>query len=449
MSTSLFNPQTFHRLRDRAMATLRAGEHLTLSLAGEQSQFIRWTQAKVRQTGTVEDFTLELTYVLENQGVRRSNQLQIQLSGHPATDDMRLNEALQTLRRETPEMPEDPFAVIPQNHGSDQKVFRSELLQPESAAEILAKPLKGLDLAGIYAAGPVVRALATSAGQTLWFSTETFSFDYSLYNSAQKAVKSTFSHSEWDANAYARDLERARKQLELMDRPTVDLPRGEHRAYLAPAAVAELLPTMSWSGFGESYHRQGVSGLKRLREGARLSPLFSLHEDFTSGLVPRFSPSGEIAPEKLTLIDRGQLVNTLVSARSAGEYGVPSNGANATETPRSAAIDSGDLDEKDILQRLGTGVYLSNLHYLNWSDRPTGRITGLTRYACFYVKDGEIVGPLGTLRWDDTVYRMLGTELEALTKHVETSPAVGTYFQRELGATRTPGALLRSMRFTL
>jgi predicted Zn-dependent protease len=431
------------------MATLRSGEHLTLSLSGEQSHFIRWTQAKVRQTGMVEDFSLELTYVLEKEGTRRSLQTQIQLCGDPKVDDLRLNEALQNLRIETPQMPEDPFAVIPKNHGSDQKVFRAELLQPDSAAEILARPLQGVDLAGIYAAGPVVRALATSAGQTLWFSTETFSFDYSLYNSAQKAVKSTFSHADWDADAYAQDLDRTRKQLSLMDRPTVELPRGEHRAYLAPAAVAELIPTMAWSGFGESYHRQGVSGLKLLREGSKLSSMLSLHEDFTSGLVPRFSPSGEIAPEKLTLIDRGGLVNTLVSARSAGEYGVPSNGANAAETPRSASIDGGSLEEKDILQKLGTGVYLSNLHYLNWSDRPTGRITGLTRYACFYVKDAEIVGPLGTLRWDDTVYRMLGTELEALTREVKTSPMVGTYMARELGAIRAPGALLRSMRFTL
>ena len=31
-----------------------------------------------------------------------------------------------------------------------------------------------------------------------------------------------------------------------------------------------------------------------------------------------------------------------------------------------------------------------NLHYLNWSDNIGGRITGMTRYACFWVENGEI-----------------------------------------------------------
>ena len=29
---------------------------------------------------------------------------------------------------------------------------------------------------------------------------------------------------------------------------------------------------------------------------------------------------------------------------------------------------TGLLREQDVLKELGTGLYLSNLHYLNWSD---------------------------------------------------------------------------------
>ena len=58
-----------------------------------------------------------------------------------------------------------------------------------------------------------------------------------------------------------------------------------------------------------------------------MSPRFHLAQDFTLGLEPRFNALGETAPERLPLIQAGALVKTLVSARSARKYGVPSNAA--------------------------------------------------------------------------------------------------------------------------
>ena len=109
----------------------------------------------------------------------------------------------------------------------------------------------------------------------------------------------------------------------------------------------------------------------------------------------------------------------------------------------------GDLAESDILQQLGTGVYLSNLHYLNWSDRIGGRITGMTRYACFWVEDGKIVAPIENMRWDDSIYNFLGENLEAVTDKALVNPDVGTYDGRELSAVVCPGVLLNSFTLTL
>ena len=39
----------------------------------------------------------------------------------------------------------------------------------------------------------------------------------------------------------------------------------------------------------------------------------------------------------------------------------------------------------------------------------------MTRFATFWVEDGKIVAPVDVLRFDDTLYRMLGENLEALT----------------------------------
>jgi len=112
-------------------------------------------------------------------------------------------------------------------------------------------------------------------------------------------------------------------------------------------------------------------------------------------------------------------------------------------------VSAGTLDEKDVLAALGTGLYLSNLHYLNWSDPVSARVTGMTRYACFWVENGVIAGPIKDLRWDESLYGALGSKLMALTSHTEIDPAVDTYYRRSLGGSRTPGALIEGFTFTL
>ncbi len=92
---------------------------------------------------------------------------------------------------------------------------------------------------------------------------------------------------------------------------------------------------------------------------------------------------------------------------------------------------------------------MGNLHYLNYSDRPAARITGMTRFATFWVEDGRIVAPVDVLRFDDTLFRMLGANLEALTAETELLLASDTYRERQLASMRLPGALLSELAFTL
>jgi predicted Zn-dependent protease len=205
----------------------------------------------------------------------------------------------------------------------------------------------------------------------------------------------------------------------------------------------------SWGGVSESSLRQGGSALAKMREGKNLSPLFTLKENFSRGTVPRFNSQGEIAPEEVPLIVAGELVNTLVNARTAKEYGVPSNAANGSESLRAPELSTGALRTEEILAQLDTGLYLSNLHYLNWSDRVGGRITGMTRYACFWVEQGEIVAPIQDLRFDDSLYAFFGENLEAVTESQSFVADVDTYESRSLGGALVPGALIRDFTFTL
>ena len=151
----------------------------------------------------------------------------------------------------------------------------------------------------------------------------------------------------------------------------------------------------------------------------------------------------------LNLILAGTLENTLISSRTSKEYNVLSNFAGENESLRSPVLSPGDLNEDKVVKNLDTGIYLSNLHYLNWSDRPGGRITGMTRYACFWIENGEVVAPIENMRFDDSIYNFFGDNLEAVTDKAHLNPSVLTYDGRNLGGVTCPGILLKSFELTL
>jgi predicted Zn-dependent protease len=434
----------FEQLCGVLLDSLKADEQLSLDLAGEQSHFMRLNHAKVRQSGTVTD--AEVTLRLSHH--QRTATLSLPFTGR-AEDVAVALAGLQELRQELPQLPEDPYLVLPQNYGSSHEVHAGRLLNPTAAPEAILPLVQGVDFTGIYASGEILRANANSAGQRHWFRTETFVLDYSMIAPSEKAVKATLAGTTWDADQFQRQIEDSKAQLQMLDRPIKSIAPGRYRTYLAPAAVAEVIGMFSWGGISESSLRQGGSALAKLREGKNLSELFSLKENFSRGTVPRFNSQGEVAPEEVPLLVAGKMVDTLINARTAKEYGVKSNGANGREGLRAPEVAAGTLQANEILGQLETGLYLSNLHYLNWSDRVGGRITGMTRYACFWVEQGEIVAPIQDLRFDDSLYSFLGENLEAATASQSFIADVDTYESRSLGGALVPGLLIRDFTFTL
>ena len=110
---------------------------------------------------------------------------------------------------------------------------------------------------------------------------------------------------------------------------------------------------------------------------------------------------------------------------------------------------TGDIPAAEVLRQLGTGVYINNVWYLNYSDRSACRITGMTRFATFWVEHGVIQAPLNVMRFDESIYRMLGEHLLGLTAESDFILDASTYHQRSTSSGRVPGALVEDFRFTL
>jgi predicted Zn-dependent protease len=435
----------FDAVANHVLGQLAEGEAATLNLSAEDTLYVRFNANRVRQNTDVQQMGLSLQ--LQSQG--RTVEQSCTLGGLQEADQALLTDVLNACRAEVQVLDVDPNQVPIVNHGSSSEEFPGDLVAPQNLVPAILESAAGCDLAGLYAGGVVIRANRNSAGQSHWFATESFFLDYSLYD-GPKAAKGSYAGARWDAQQWAANIARTRDLLGKLKRPTVNVQPGQYRTYLAPRAFADVLGMMGWNALSAAAWKQGRSPFKKLVEReAKFSLLLSFGENFGLALTPRFNSLGEVSDSQLPLMEAGELRSLLVNSRTAKEYGLTGNAAGEGEAPRSLDVACGTLAEADILKAIGTGLYLSNVHYLNWSDPVSARVTGMTRYACFWVENGEIVGPINDLRWDESLYDALGTKLLALTNWADIDPACETYYTRALGGSRVPGALVEGWTFTL
>lgn len=439
--------QSYFQQLAAAVCTPTAGaDCVTLYFSAESSDFIRFNHAQVRQATHVDQRYGTVSVVA---GQKRASS-SISLGGDLAADTADLLAERTALLAQLPLVPDDAYLLQPDAVVHTERSATGTLPTPAQLIAAVAEHAAGTDLVGFYAAGSVVRAFADSRGQRNWHSVESFHFDWCLYREKDQAVKCSYAGTDWHTPEFARRVQEARTRLALLALPPKTLAPGAYRVYFSPVAVAELLGTLAWGGFGLKDLKTGTSTLLLAHQGkAALSPLLTLTEATAEGIAPRFQSDGFTKPDAVALVRAGQMAASLTAPRSAVEYGMPTNGCGEGESPESLAMAAGPLPEAEVLQTLGTGVFISNLHYLNYSDRQACRMTGMTRFACFWVEDGKIVAPIPVMRFDDSFLRMFGPGLVALTDHAELVPADGTYGARQLQSITAPGAIVEGFALTL
>jgi predicted Zn-dependent protease len=421
-------------------------DRVTLYYSAESSDFIRFNRAAVRQATHVSQRYGSVSVIA---GARQAT-ARITLSGDADADARALLAERALLIDQLPLVPEDAFLQLPPTVVSTDRDAEGQLPSAQEVIDAVAVHAAGTDMVGFYAGGPVSRGFADSRGQRNWHRVESFHFEWCLYRSGDQAVKSAYAGTHWNESAFAAKVAAAREQVELLARPRKTLAPGEYRVYFSPVAVADLLGTLSWGGFGLKDVQTGVSTLIQAHRGeASFDARVSLVEDTAQGIAPRFQADGFVKPDTVTLVQAGAVKDTLVSPRSASEYKTVANGANGYESPDSLAMAGGALASSEVLRALGTGVYISDLHYLNYSDRQACRMTGMTRFACFWVENGQLAAPITVMRFDDSLLRMFGSGLVALTQATELVPDSATYEERHLRGVTAPGAIVEGFRFTL
>ncbi len=443
---NLIDKKLFDEICGTVFSQLKKSERLTLQLNAEETLFVRVNNSKIRQTTDVVQGTLNFDYYKDNKTMSYS----VPISANKNLNQIKINEALHYLRLVTDQLPEDPYLVEPKNNGTSINIYEGKVPTENELLDLMLGNIQKSDVAGLYAGGRVVKANANHLQQSHWFETSNFYFDYSIYNTKQKAVKGIYAGNVWNSEKYQEQINNSLFMMNHFEKENIELKPGKYRVYLAPGAVSELVGLLSWGALSYDSYRKGKSAFKDLADKkVKLSSKFSLTEDFTLGLNTKFNDLGEVAADKLEILHKGELVNLLTSSRSSKEYNVASNFAGSNEGLRSPTIATGDLKSADILKTIDTGIYLSNLHYLNWSDQVKARVTGMTRYACFWVEKGEIVAPIKDMRFDDTLYNIWGENLAAVTVNADIIPTVGSYGNRNIGGEEVPGMIINDFTLTL
>ncbi len=441
----------FQTICSQVFDSLKENEQLTVYLEGENSQYFRFNDSKLRQSGIIEDYAVTVSLFSGKKSLQSSTTLSSDIKSSVSN----LTNEINALRDPLSLIPENDFTCFPDRFESLDIVKSGQLPKREEILEALMDTISSDNLTGVWTSGKIFRACSTSEGTNHWFEKDSFIFDFSLIDAQENMVKVLFPGSNWDKSKFVAAFHEASEKLKLMNKPKMELKPGKYRVWFEPNAVADFVDMFNWNGVSESSFRNGSSCLLKLRNSnTRLSNLFSLNESFSSLSTAPFNSRGEVS-EDVAIIQNGILSNTLVNAKTALEYKISSNFAEEPnswgmgEYMRSPHMEAGDIDNEERLEKLGTGIFISNIHYLNWSDTLGGRITGLTRYACYWVEDGKLVAPIKTMRFDDSFYNFFGSNLEGVGKEVLARPVIETYDGRNPGETTCPGILVKDFELTL
>jgi predicted Zn-dependent protease len=436
----------FYTLANTITSLLHGREVYTCTFHGEESDFVRLNRSAIRQPGTVIQRAVSVDLI----NGRRHAASYLALAGDLEIDTARLKSLVEGLRDRLQYLPEDPYLLYATEVSSSARHGENRLPRSADAIAALLEAGQGRDLVGLYAAGGLYAGFANAFGQRNWFSSYSFNADWSFYHTGDKAVKTAYAGFVWQSEAFAQRVAEAVAQLDQLRQPPRTITPGSYRVYLSPAALHDVLEILGWGGFGLKDLRTKQTPLLHMHEAAaQLHPAVTIIENTRDGVAPNFQEDGFIRPEQVYLIEAGRYRDCLVSPRSAQEYGVPTNGASSREVPESLEMAPGDLPRDRVLRELHTGVYINNVWYLNYSDRSACRITGMTRFATFWVEQAAIQAPLNVMRFDDSIYRMLGEHLVALTTERDFILDANTYHRRSTNSSRLPGVLIEDFTFTL
>jgi predicted Zn-dependent protease len=233
----------------------------------------------------------------------------------------------------------------------------------------------------------------------------------------------------------------------LRSRHPRELPPGRYPVILEEYAVADMINTLAYLGFGALAVQEGRSFMVD-RFGERImSEAISIWDDGLdpTGLPVPFDFEG-VPKQRVDLIKRGVAEAVVYDSYTAGKEGKASTGHGlpAPNTfgpiPGHIFMAPGEATKEEMLASMERGLWVTRFHYTVPVHPKLAIVTGMTRDGTFLIEKGEITYPIKNLRFTQSY-------VEALA-NVKLVGRETKLQQNWFGGTRAPALELAEFEFT-
>jgi predicted Zn-dependent protease len=229
-----------------------------------------------------------------------------------------------------------------------------------------------------------------------------------------------------------------------------DIVPGSYTVILEEDAVADMLFTLGYLGFGALAVQEGRSFMGGRFGDQITGENISIWDDGHDprGLMLPFDFEG-VPKQRVVLINRGIAEGVVYDSFTASrEEGKVSTGHSlpAPNTfgpyPMHLFMAPGQSTKEDMLASTERGIWVTRFHYTNPVHPIKTVLTGMTRDGTFLIEEGRITRPLTNLRFNQSILEafgqaeMLGSELKLVKSDWGSTAAC------------VPAAKLHSFRFT-
>jgi PmbA protein len=359
-------------------------------------------------------------------------------------------------RGEYPGLPE-PGAPRP-HEGFDADTAR---LDPHAAGSALRAAFgacaeRGLEAFGIWTAGHVDTAIASTAG-------------IHVRDQVTDAYMKVIARDErgrtgWaaDAAVQARALDGTalahRAAAKVTPGEPIELAPGEYPVVLEPDAVGSLLDFLGFLAFNGLAHAEGRGALDgRLGSRVAASAINLADSPRFARTLPRAFDFEGVPKAPIPLIQDGVAHRVVHDTRSAARAGggarstghalAPGGAPSGPHPTNLVLIGGGAADEHELAAPIERGLYVTRLWYLNVVHEKSTLVTGTTRDGTFLIEDGRIGRPVKDVRFTDSILRMLEAT-EALSASQRLVSEAEFYGRRFATGVVCPALRARAFRIT-
>ena len=205
--------EIFQNICSQVFSSLQENEQLTIYLEGENSQYFRFNDSKLRQSGIIEDYAVTISLF----SGKKSLQSATTVSSDIESSVGNLKNEIQALRDPLSLIPDNEFTSFPDNFDSIEIIKSGKLPARSQILEALMEIITKDYLTGVWTSGQIFRACSTSEGTNHWFEKDSFIFDFSLIDEKENMVKVLFPGNTWDKEKFTTAFQEASDKLKLMN----------------------------------------------------------------------------------------------------------------------------------------------------------------------------------------------------------------------------------------